>query len=57
MLVFLRYEYNVKTCMYTISQLYQIVRFNVSTWYLTKDEKCREKLALLKGIVTVTVNS
>jgi len=34
MLVFLKYKYNVKTCMYTINPLYQMIRFNVSTWYL-----------------------
>jgi len=30
MLVFVKYKYNVKTCMYTISPLYQIINFNVS---------------------------
>jgi len=30
MLVFLKYKYNVKTCMYTISPLYQLINFNVS---------------------------
>jgi len=34
MLVFFKYKYNVKTCMYTTSPLYQIINFNVSTWYL-----------------------
>jgi len=29
MLVFLKYKYNVKTCMYTISPLSQIIHFNV----------------------------
>ncbi len=27
---FLKYKYNVKTCMYTISALYQIINLNVS---------------------------
>jgi len=31
MQVFSKYKYNVKTCMYTISPLYQIINFNVST--------------------------
>jgi len=31
MLVFLTYKYNVKTCKYTISPLYQNINFNVST--------------------------
>jgi len=34
MRVFFKYKYNVKTCMYTISPLYQIINFNISTWYL-----------------------
>jgi len=33
-MVFFKYKYNVNTCMYTISPLYQIINFNVSTWYL-----------------------
>ncbi len=28
---FFKYKYNVKTCMYTISALYQIINLNVST--------------------------
>jgi len=28
---FFKYKYNVKTCIYTISPLYQIIHFNVST--------------------------
>jgi len=31
MQVFLKYKYNVKTCMYTISALYQMINLNVST--------------------------
>jgi len=31
MLVFLKYKYNVKTCMHTISTLYQIINFTVIT--------------------------
>jgi len=31
MQVFSKYKYNVKACMYTISPLYQIFNFNVST--------------------------
>ncbi len=30
--VFLIYKYNVKTCMYTISALYQMINLNVSTY-------------------------
>jgi len=30
MQVFFKYKYNIKTCMYTISPLYQIINFNVS---------------------------
>ncbi len=30
MQVFLKYKYNVKTCLYTISALYQIINLNVS---------------------------
>jgi len=29
MLVFLKYKYNVKKCMYTVSPFYQIIRFSV----------------------------
>ncbi len=28
---FFKYKYNVKTCMYTISALYQIINLNVRT--------------------------
>ncbi len=28
---FLKYKYNVKACMYTISALYQMINLNVST--------------------------
>ncbi len=28
---FFKYKYNVKTCMYTISALYQMINLNVST--------------------------
>jgi len=31
MQVFSKYKYNVKTCMYTISPMYQSSNFNVST--------------------------
>jgi len=31
MQVFLKHKYNVKTCMYTISALYQMINLNVST--------------------------
>jgi len=34
MLVFFKYKYNVKTCVYTIIHLYQTINFNASTWYL-----------------------
>ncbi len=29
--LFLKYKYNVKACMYTISSLYEIINLNVST--------------------------
>jgi len=29
--VFLKCKYNVKTCMYTMNPLYQIINFNVSS--------------------------
>jgi len=48
MLVFFKYKYNVKTCMYTISPLNQIINFNVSTWYLKPlNIKWDQKFALL----------
>ncbi len=28
---FLKYKYNVKTCMYTISALYQVINLNVKS--------------------------
>ncbi len=31
MQVFLKYKYNVKTCMYTINALYQMIHLKVST--------------------------
>jgi len=34
MQVFSKYKYNVKTCMYTIIPLYQIINFNVNDKYL-----------------------
>jgi len=32
MQIFSKYKYNVKTCMYTISSLYQISNFNVTLY-------------------------
>jgi len=31
MKAFFKYKYNVKTCMYTLSAMYQIITLNVST--------------------------
>ncbi len=31
---FKKYKYNVKTCMYTISALYQIINLHVNTYQL-----------------------
>ncbi len=31
MQVFVLYKYNIETCMYTISALYQIINLNIST--------------------------
>jgi len=56
MLVFFKYKYNVKTCMYTISPLYQIINFNVSTWYLKPLNIKWDRLYIYVYILKCSIN-